>query len=381
MVRIPKEVTRLMPPEHLPPHTVADHHEGLLGSSEAAAADRHLATCAECASIRDGIAQIRTALAAEAPERMPAWVAARIDVALAITAAERGSQELVRAAAAGRSGDVAEPAAIAAARPTSPPGRRRRWRPALGTALAAILVTIGAAAIYPQLRADDQNDSTAAGGAPALTDQTPTQDSGGAGEGNEDANSGSVPAATAAGLPPVVSSGRQYTAYTLSAGVSGLLAATRTDSSLNPLSAAEEPAPRTDGEASGGPSPGSGSRDRESLPAQLSALYGRLSQPAVLEACIHSITAQGAVPIVVDIAFYSGKPAAIIVVPDPADATNAFVYVVSESCGRGSSTTTLAQTTVRRPVTPSPSLTPSSSAPSSPAPSSPAAEPSGTTTP
>ncbi|HEY3200907.1 MAG TPA: CAP domain-containing protein, partial [Actinomycetes bacterium] len=67
-----------------------------------------------------------------------------------------------------------------------------------------------------------------------------------------------------------------------------------------------------------------------------------------------------------DLATYGGEPAAIIVLPDPADSTSANVYVVGPNCGPGVSTP-IATTTVRRPVTAAPSPNAPSGTQSAPA--------------
>jgi hypothetical protein len=347
--------------EHLPVHIVADHLEGLLGPGEAAEADRHLAACAECVGIREDLALVRMALAEDRPGPMPAHVVARIDAALDAAAADRASEDLVRKPAArpsrARDGSARLPAADAG-RSGSRPGsrsRRRRWLPALATAVAAVAVAVGAAAIYPQLTNGGQSDSATSAGGIALSDRASPPELDTAGEAGEGGDSGSLAEGGAAGSPRVVSSGRQYTAYTLSAGVRDLLAENRTGSSLAP-SAGDQPAPDTGGGTV--PDLTTGGGDRGELSTRLSRLHARFSQQAELNACIRSIAGRDVFPILVDIALYGDRPAAVIVLPDLADATNALVYVVPESCGTSSYTATLAETTVRRPVTASPSPAP-----------------------
>jgi len=345
--------------EHLTADTVADHLEGLLGPGEAAEAARHLASCPECEALREDLGRLRATLASEAAPPMPASVAARIDLALA-EAAETAAA--ARLSAGGRSPSGREQSAERLERPgagestggrrASHLPRRRRWLPALGGALATIAIVLGTLAVLPRLNGShDDGAETATAGRGATS---PSAASGAEAQGlSPGPASGSD---SAAGADGVVRSGRVYTAYTLSAGVRELLAE---------QDAARAPASGSQDQYAAGSAPSStpllGLNDRL---AQLS------SQPT-LAACIQSLVKRDTAPIVVDLATYGGKPAAIIVLPDPADSTNADVYVVAPDCGRQGSTP-IATTTVRRPVTAGPSGSgPSGTQPAPTTPSSP----------
>ena len=337
--------------DHLTAETVADHLEGLLGPGEAAEAERHLASCRECAVVREDLGRLRTTLASTGAPPVPASVAARIDLALA--------EAIEARAAAGLSADGTSPSGReqAAERLEGPWGgkssgghratpvpRRRRWLPALGGALATIAIVLGTLAVLPRLtgsHGDGAEVATAGSGATSSSDASGAE----AGGQSQGPVSGYAPAAGAAG---VVRSGRAYTAYTLSAGVRELLA--EQDAARAPASASQDQYAAGSAPSS---SPLLGPNDRL---AQLS------SQPT-LAACIQGLVKSDVVPIVVDLATYGGKSAAIIVLPDPADATSADVYVVAPDCGRRESTP-IATTTVRRPVTAGPSV----SGPASPQP-------------
>ncbi|HEX5996375.1 MAG TPA: hypothetical protein VFY84_14635 [Jiangellales bacterium] len=69
---------------HLDATRLAEHAEGLLRSSEAAAVDSHLQECAECRATAAGLASVSAMLAAAPPTLpIPAQVVAEIDRALA----------------------------------------------------------------------------------------------------------------------------------------------------------------------------------------------------------------------------------------------------------------------------------------------------------
>jgi hypothetical protein len=151
----------------------------------------------------------------------------------------------------------------------------------------------------------------------------------------------------------VVSSGRAYTAYTLSAGVRDLLAEQDT-------AKAQAAVPMQGGASPARPAPS------DSRSANSDSQLAQFTSQSTLTACIHSLVKTDVAPIVVDLATYGGEPAAIIVLPDPANSSSATVYVVGPSCGPAESTP-IATTTVRRPVTVAPSPNNSSGTQSAPA--------------
>ncbi|MGQ0467121.1 MAG: anti-sigma factor family protein [Sporichthyaceae bacterium] len=69
--------------DHISTDSLADHAEGLLGESESAQIDAHLAECEECRSAALLLASIPEILAADEVGPMPAHFASRIDAALA----------------------------------------------------------------------------------------------------------------------------------------------------------------------------------------------------------------------------------------------------------------------------------------------------------
>jgi hypothetical protein len=328
-----KEVTTTVHHEHLRAETVADHLEGLLGPGEAAEAERHLALCPECSALREDLGRLRAALASDSTARMPASVAAGIDQALAEEAEARAAAGL---SAGGRSPSGQDQTATQLVRPPTGSGpRRRRWVPVLGGALASIAIVVGALAVLPRTSSHNENAQVA------------TAREGGATSSGEAGGLSPGPNASADG---VVRSGRAYTAYTLSAGVRELLA--EQDTAPVPDAARQEGA--------------GGSALSDSRFADSDDPLVRLTSRSTLAACVQSLVKTDVVPLVVDLATYGGKPAAVIALPAPADSTNANVYVVGPDCGVGVSTP-IATTTVRRPVTAAPSPTSPSGTQSAPA--------------
>ncbi len=344
--------------EHLRAEAVADHLEGLLGPGEAAEAEHHLALCPECSALREDLGRLRAALASDSTVPMPASVAAGIDLALAEEAEARTAglsaggrypsgqgqtaEQLARPPAGGWIGD----------RPAGSVPRRRRWLPALGGALATIAIVVGALVVLPRLTSShDENAQVATareGGATSPSEADGSQAGGLSPGPNASANDyGSATGGQSAGADGVVRSGRAYTAYTLSAGVRELLAE-------------QEAARAPDAAPQEGVAPSSG------LLADSDVRLARLSSQSALAACIQGLVKSDVAPIVVDLATYGEKPAAVIVLPDPADSTSANVYVVGPDCGPGESTP-IATTTVRRPVTAAPSPNAPSGTQSTPA--------------
>jgi hypothetical protein len=209
--------------------------------------------------------------------------------------------------------------------------------PAIGGALATIAIVVGAFAVLPRLTSSqDESVQRATAGEGAATGPATGSKTEGLSSGpNASANDYQ----SAAGAN-IVSSGRAYTAYTLSAGIRDLLAEQDTAKAPSPGAMDGTAAP-----ASPAPSDGRAPNSDLSL--------AQFTSKSTIAACIQSLVKSDVVPIVVDLATYGGNPAAIIVLPDPADSASANVYVVGPDCGSGESTP-IATTTVRRPVTAAP---------------------------
>jgi hypothetical protein len=219
--------------------------------------------------------------------------------------------------------------------------------------LATIAIVLGTLAVLPRLTSShDGGSQVATAGGGEATGTAGGSKAEGLSPGPDAAANGYDSAAGAR----VVSSGRAYTAYTLSAGVRDLLA----EQDTTKLQAA---APLQDGTGASPASPA----PSDSRSANSGGQFARLTSQGTLTACIQGLVKTDVVPIVVDLATYGGKPAAIIVLPDPADSSSAIAYVVGPGCGVGESTP-IATTTVRRPVTvaPSPNSSGTQSAPATP---------------
>ncbi|GAA2027673.1 hypothetical protein GCM10009839_28230 [Catenulispora yoronensis] len=136
------------PDTHLDPDRMADLYDGLLGPDETDAAQRHLASCDQCAEdfallTMDSVSGLAEFLAPE-PTPIPAEVAIRIEAALhrepPLTPQATGSAEPHHSAA---------------------PRRSRRFRLVFGSLAGASLVVAGAFAGIAALNAGGSGSSTA----------------------------------------------------------------------------------------------------------------------------------------------------------------------------------------------------------------------------
>jgi hypothetical protein len=241
-------------PAHLDLDHLADLDEDLLAPPETAAAEAHLAGCAEC---RQRAADIRTAralLSTLPAEAMPTAVAARIDSALA----SLPSTTIVPLA-----------------------GRRRSWRAhptmaGLGAA-ATVAALVGALVVA---RASSHHDNSPGAGAPA---------------------SGAAAARAPLSLPPATTTGTKYTAANLPKTVPALLSPHQA-----PLHAQSQASPT--------PQTAAGVTKANAVPASLSRLFG---SDTALEDCVRSVEAPGpyVTPLAIDFATYAGAPSVLIVLP------------------------------------------------------------------
>lgn len=257
------------------------------GPAPSAHARDHLGGCPACTAALAEQRRIRELLRGQAdPGPMPDDVAARLDAALAAAAREREP-------AGGTDVDLGHPATVL---PLGPARERRaaRLSPAARRAAKAV-VGVAAAALI------------AVGGYAALHQSSPSAT---ASKGSAD--SAAAPAAGA--LTPndaravrAQATGTAYTKANIAAKVSGLL---RTALSAGTSGAA----------AAGGTAP---------LPQAL-AQSSTLGTPAGLTACVNTLSGVTDVrPLLVDLATFEGKPAAIIVLPA---GTGEQIWVVSRSC-------------------------------------------------
>ncbi|MBM7784334.1 anti-sigma factor family protein [Tenggerimyces flavus] len=74
---------------HLSTDVVSDLLEGLLSEPDRVAAETHLASCAECAEVADGLVRVRDVLRSAPPPPMPADIAERLTAVIAVESASR----------------------------------------------------------------------------------------------------------------------------------------------------------------------------------------------------------------------------------------------------------------------------------------------------
>lgn len=180
----------------------------------------------------------------------------------------------------------------AVVRRTMPPAARRpRWRPSegllAGAAAASIVALLFGALVTGALRGGDSSSTGSSAGGRA-------------------GDSATVRSGPTAG---VVATGRNYTAATLRAAVPGL------------LTGAGPPALPAPGAAAGNAPP----------------TVANLGQPTALAACVTELAGRpGVTPLVVDLARYAGRPAAVVVLPETGRPSVLDVWVVGPGCTRGS---------------------------------------------
>jgi hypothetical protein len=284
---------------HFDAEILAAFREDLLPARKAARIGAHLSSCPQCAEIDAQLASVTTILARSPVPPMPAALAARLDAALAAEAA-------ARAAAGLRDDSAREPVPVPATAATpgpvpdsgpvpvpGPSGRRahraqhprRRWTQPSPLALRLVAATAAVALIggggYAITRlASGAGSGVSAGsaGAAARSAAAPAAHPPLPGQGPE---SISGPAVASGGLR-VVSSGTNYRPGTLQAQVSAVLRRYR--------SAGTAGQPGTPAHA--GPS--------QAFPR--------------LPVCVRQVSG-GRRPLLVDVARYEGRAAAVIAVP------------------------------------------------------------------
>lgn len=277
-------------PSHVDVDTLADLDEGLLEAEQVSSVAEHLAGCPECRARRDALDDVQLLLrdrGAEADGGAPDDVVRRLDDALAAAATPL-------------------PTASATVIPLTPSTTRARqpWRTRVLQAAAVFVLVAAVGGLgYGAIRASSGGNSTGT---------TSAADSGGAGTAAKRAE---------AHRYVVTSSGRNYTKESLRTAVPGLLSgkydATAQRSGGAPL-ASKVPTAHA---------PAAGSLDPQ-----------RLRDGKALTACVNNLagTDDGPVtPLAVDIARFDGKPATIIVLPDPKDPSIVFAYAVAPDCAEG----------------------------------------------
>jgi hypothetical protein len=275
-------------PPHIDVDTLADLDEGLLEAEQVSSVAEHLAGCAECRARRAALDDVQLLLrdrGGEADGGVPDDVVRRLDDALAAAATP-----LPTASA------TVIPLTASTARPRQP------WRTRVLQAAAVFVLVAAVGGLgYGAIRASSGGNST-----------TSASDSAGA---------GATAKRSEAHRYVVTSSGRNYTKESLRTAVPELLSgkydATAQESGGAPL-ASKVPSAHA---------PSAGSIDPQ-----------RLRDGKALTACVNNLagTDDGPVtPLAVDIARFDGKPATIIVLPDPKDPSVVFAYAVAPDCAEG----------------------------------------------
>ena len=328
---------------HVDGETMAAFREGLLPARKATRIAAHLSSCPRCAEVDAQLAAVTAILASTPVPPMPASLAARLDAALAAEvagladagapgradpAAGTAPGPQARAAQAGTTtprGGTASPEGTGPPGGTAPPDGtaarhgtgpgRRAGRPRAGPRLALRLAAVTAAVVLVAgggyavtrvisaggIKGEASSSGTAA--SPALPGgQPPSAPSARA-----------APGAAAETALPVITSGTSYQPGQLKAQVSAVLK--------------RHPAPaKARGEL------GSGTGPQAAFPD--------------LAACVSHLSG-GRQPMLIDIARYGNRPAAVIVVP-AAGSPTVQVWVVGPGCS-GQGGDVIAQTSLPAP--------------------------------
>jgi hypothetical protein len=274
-------------PFHVDVDTLADLEEGLLEAEQATTIAEHLEGCPQCRARRDAIDDVQLLLrdrgtAADAPA--PDDVVRRLDDALAAAATPL-------------------PTASATVTPLTASTTRARqpWRTRVLQAAAVFVLVAAVGGLgYGGFMAMSGGNSGGTTGA---------ADSGG---------SGATEKRTTAHKYVVTSSGRNYTKESLRSAVPGLLSG-RYDATAQDSGGAAVPSKTPTG---------------AHAPAA-AADPQRLRDGKALAACVANLADGPVTPLAVDIARFDGKPATIIVLPDPKDPSIVYAYAVAPSCAEG----------------------------------------------
>jgi hypothetical protein len=276
-----------------------DPDQAVAPDPDSEALQAHLDGCAACrTALGDQVAVSALLHRVPDPGPMPSDYATRLDAAIAAAQTAR-AEEAGQTAGSRGSAPAGEPGGARPADvvPLDPGGRSSRWAALAESRLtkslvaAAAVVLIGAGGYAALHRSTSDQQSSASAGSAA-----------------------SVPAPVAGGVPtrgavkslaavPVVSSGTAYSKANIATEVTGRLA-TATAAAAQGDAQPNKPA----AEAAG----------------------STLGTVAGIKACLQAIDAPTAVPELIDLATFEGKPAAILVLPDTNGTKE--VWVVSRTC-------------------------------------------------
>ena len=273
--------------------TLADHQEGLLDAEQATAVAAHLDGCAHCRATRDALDGVQVLLrehGAEGPLAAPDDVVRRLDDALA---------------AAGP--PVASASATIIPFTASTTRGRSPWRTrALQAAAIFVLVAAVGGIGYGGIKALNGGQGS-----------TDTAASGSAGKPQTEKR-------LAPGTYRFTDSGRDYTEVSLRAAVPELLAGSLAPATRNDVSA-----------GAGSPRATAPTAAPDFAQPPASADPKRLLNGRALAACVANLMGGPVTPLAVDLGRFEGKPATIIVLPDPGDPSFVNVYAVAPGCPTG----------------------------------------------
>ena len=288
---------------HAGTDALAELAEGLLDDGSARSVQAHLESCPECRARRDALADLPSLLAATPPAGpVPAEVADRLDRALRDATGPVGAGEPATAEA---SAGVRAPATPAATVTPLVARDRTPWTMRLlQTAAVLVLLLGGLGIVWGAVQGGGGDSATSTAGRAAGGGQERAADS---------------------GSYPVLASGRNWSPDSIEAGVPDLVAGR-----LTPLSAADLE----------GSSPEAASPDRGEPTGQASAGVppgdtADLAGGTALAECVGNLNLGPVTPLAVDLARWSGNPAAVIVLPTPDDPASADVFVVAPDCPAG----------------------------------------------
>lgn len=278
---------------HPDPDLLAEMAEDLTDAATVARVEAHLADCAECRSLRARLKLVTEVLQRQPAPPIPENVAARVMAALAAEPMPTNDASAP---------DVSDSATVGV-RDLDPArsgrGRRRWLRQGLAAAAAvAAIVGIGTVgvAVFRSSEVGTSATYESAPGGPAAAPVPPQP----------------------ASAPHLLTSGRTYTQGNLKATVSQLLARTP---AFSDKSASDRTASPPSERALGTP-------EGDSQDQALS----RLRDQTVMAGCLATLTAgRVSAPLVVDLATYEGRPAAIVIVPSPTPG-RVDVFVVGPNC-------------------------------------------------
>ena len=279
---------------HLTPELLADLAEGLLDPTSAQHAKAHLDQCSLCQGVQASLRDVSATLAALPTPSMPDDVEAQLLAALPAAAGDH---------------PVGAPTVVPLAAERT---RRRGWAgPSLGIAASVALVLFVGGLLYPALTSNDGDGPTAA-----------TSDF-------ESSRSAAAEDALTS-LFDASNSGTKYEADRLSAQVEALVQERERElSGAAPSGSLAESADPTNPTSS---PYGTATGDAIDA-AKLAARAPMANDPAAAQACLEQyLGAPDVVPLAIDIGWFQGKLAAIIVLPSSTNPDEAEVWIVDPGC-------------------------------------------------